>query len=730
MANEKSFRADRRRFLELVVASAGSVLATAACSTADCECAAPSDDSDQFFPQSVASGDPRPTTVVLWTRVTDWLRSGEDLEVELEVARDEGFSELVTLDGGARLRVVASAAADGCIKVRLTELNPGTTYYYRFIYAPPAGHPTPVMTRVGRTRTAPADEADVPVRFAAMSCQDYDQKQFYAYDHLLTQEVDFVVHLGDYVYEGGVPKMADGGHRQVVFGRPDEALGIGDDGGPPLVAWSLDNYRDLYRTVRSDSALQRAHERFPFIVIPDDHEFANDSHGATATYQDGRSDETDVERRRNADQAWFEYMPVDYTHEPAKELANGRFPDDFAIYRGFGFGRHLELVMTDLRRYRPDHVIAEDAFPGALLLNAAEVEEDEVPTELTVPYVDIDEYADGAYRVALRDAAEALGFRAGSVSGELSAAWINAQLELIGDGSPVPVDLDDPELPRGVAVHQVLKDEEFSSVGSRYFIGLDAFEAYAARRFRETEGASERVMGSEQRAWFLETMRSSERTFKVWGSEIALLPKHLDLRGFTAAPPELRMRIGLTAEDWDGFPNERRELLAELGAIDNVVVLSGDLHCFFAATPFLAEQPERSVVEFTIGSVSSTTWLTAIRSLVDSYASLPPSVAMLAPLVGGLLASKKPPANPHLAFQELAKNGYAIIHVGADALEAELFMIEPQSVATVFDSRAFDIGRLFTSVVFRVPAGSSALERRTAAGHERWSAAELAWISS
>jgi alkaline phosphatase D len=723
----QSFGRSRRHFLELLVVTAGGALASTACGGNEGK-APEHGGGSEYFPQSIASGDPRPNTVVLWTRVVDPERRGEDLELELEVSTDEQFNELVMLDGESRLTLTASADADGCVKLRLTELEPHTTYYYRFSYRAP-DRELPARSRVGRTKTAPAESADVALRFAAVSCQDYEDKYFYVYEHLSGQELDFVVHLGDYVYEGGSAQTSTGAVRSVVFGSPDEALGSEGPAGATLVARSLDNYRDLYRTTRSDPALQRAHELFPFIVIPDDHEFSDDSHGATATYRDGQSDETDYERRAAADQAWFEYMPVDYTDPPTRELdARRDFPDDFTIYRSFAFGRHLELVMTDLRRYRPDHLIPEDAFPGEVFMTEDELEEEGVPTELAVPYVDVDTFEDGAYQEALAAGADELGFRTESVQGLLSVPWINQQLELLDADEPEAIDPDDESLARGLAYHQLLKDQEFSRIGSRYFVAQEPFEALARRRFRETDGASERLMGDEQRDWFLETMQGSSRTFKVWGSEIAFLQKHIDLTGFRLAPPELQQRIGLTAEDWDGFPNERGELLAELSRIDNVVILSGDLHCFFAATPFDPADSSRAVVEFTIGSVTSTTWLEGIESLVETNPSLPPSVATLAPLVGTFLTSKAPRANPHLAFQELAKNGYAVLAVSGQALDAELFMLAPADVATPYEA-----GRrlpAFTSSRFRVRAGSSTLERPAAAGFERWDVDEMEWIES
>ena len=714
MVKSNGISTNRRQFLKVVVAVAGGAWAPLGCGSSDSE-----GDGRQaaFFPQSVASGDPRPSSVVLWTRVVDPQRIGEDLDVTLEVAKDAQFRELVTVNGAGSLRIAAAAAADGCVKVRLTELEPDTTYYYRFVYAD-------ISSRVGRTKTAPIESSEADVRFAVVSCQDYRGKYYHVLRRLVSEELQFVVHLGDYVYESGNDSRE--GPRDVVFSKPDEALELGEGSDGRWAARSLDNYRDLYRTVRSDPDLQALHERAAFIVIPDDHEFADDSHGATTTHFDGRRDETDLARRRASDRAWFEYMPVDYGSGEATALdVDATFPDDFRIYRSFVFGRHLELVMTDLRRYRPDHLIPEDAFPGAVYLTAEELDEEH--RAIAVPYVNIDEYADGAYAQLLRSAAEQLGYLADSVTGLLSVPWINGVLAELGD-STEPIELTE-ELERGLAYHLLLKSEQFSRVGSRYLVAQAPFEALAAARFRDSEGASERLMGDAQREWFLQTLRASQRTFKVWGSEIAFMQKHLDLSSFALAPPELQQRLALTAEDWDGFPNERRALLGELADVKNVVVLAGDLQCFFAGTPYDANEPSRRFVEFVIGSVSSTTWQDGLQSVVSSAGALPPSVAGIAPFVGPLLASKTPPANPHMAFQELGKNGCGVVTVSASAFDIELLMILPANVAKPASQLSGALPTLFESVRFRVPASSGDLEREATDGRaQRWSIDELAWV--
>src|SRR6187200_2844341 len=137
----------RRRFLELTLVSAGGALASVACGS---DANARDLDSERIFPQSLASGDPRPTSVVLWTRVVDGARAGADLELSLELSRDEDFTELVSLDGAASRTLHALADFDHCVKTRVEGLTPGTEYFYRFSYSHEQARAT---TRVGRTKT-------------------------------------------------------------------------------------------------------------------------------------------------------------------------------------------------------------------------------------------------------------------------------------------------------------------------------------------------------------------------------------------------------------------------------------------------------------------------------------------------------------------------------------------------------------------------------------------------
>jgi alkaline phosphatase D len=721
-------RLERRDFLRAIAVVAGPPILTA-CGDGE-STTSPAPDVARYFPQSVASGDPRPTSVVLWTRAVDPSRAGEDVVVTLVVATDPALEHVVSIAGAASLEILAAAEHDGCIKIRVEGLAPATSYYYRFTLD---ANGERVSSHTGRTRTAPDEDAGTPVSFAVVSCQDYGGKYFHAYRHLLEQnpELDFVLHLGDYVYE----TTADPGfqsttaQRQVTFGAPDEAISLGD--GSYLAARSLGNYRDLYRTYRSDPDIQRVHERFPFVVIPDDHEFSNDYHGATATYTQGREDELDPERRKAADRAWFEFMPVDYATEPYRNPAysltdDAPFPDDFRIYRSFVFGKLLELVLTDLRRYRPDHLVAEDAFPGAVFMDEASAKKTlgSVPDD-AVAYVSIDaaEFAD--LKDTLAGAAEAQGFERSGITGNLSVPWINETLAAAGEDSPL--DPNDTELPRGYTVHQLLKTAEFSSQGSRYLVAEAPFRALAAEAFARTEGASERIMGEEQRAWFLDAMLASTRTWKVWGNEYGLMQKAIDLSPVTIAPEGLRQRIVINTDDWDGVPNERNALLEALAPVENLVVVTGDLHSFFAGTPYPEARPELAVVELIAGSVTSTTLQDGVQAALASDPTLPPEAALIAGFLPTLLTDDDTRPNPHLGWLELQKNGYATVRVEPAVLSLTAHTIDSKHVATPPNQLARPLAELFGSIELRVPKGSRALERKLGDTWKRWDPESMTW---
>ena len=678
-----------------------------------------------FFPQSVASGDPRPESVVLWTRAVDPANEAADQLLELVVATDARLVDVVQLGGAASLTLNAPAAAGGCVKARIEGLTPGTTYYYRFTLLRGAER---FPSRVGRTRTAPDPTTDAEVKFAVVSCQDYGGRYFHVYRHLAQQPLDFVLHLGDYIYEtvGDPSFQSTTPERSITFSDPDSALIL--DGGTYLAARSLGNYRDLYRAYRSDADLQRVHELFPLVAIPDDHEFSDDCHGATATYTNGREDEEDLERRRAADRAWFEYMPVDFAEAPAGALDEAApFPDDFRLYRRFVFGSTLELVVTDLRRYRPDHVVPEGAFPGAVFLDeaAAVATLGAVPDD-AVPYVDVDTDALADLRATLRDIAPSQGFEAEGIAGLVSVPWLN-QL-VVTSGGEAPLDESDDSFERGYAYHQLLKTAQFSAQGARYLLAERPFRALAAKRLAGTDGASERLMGDAQRAWFTSTLRASTRSWKVWANEYTLMQRVIDLTPVELAPDGFRQRLILDADDWDGAPNERNALLSELAPVENVVVFTGDLHAFFAGTPYAEGKPETRVVELVAGSVTSTTWLTGLKAVIAADPGIPPEAALLAELVGNLLTDTDTRPNPHIGWLDLERNGYAVVTARADTLEATTYSLDPALVLKKPGALAKPLEELFEPKRFRVVAGSRELEQRLGSEWKRWDRDAMSWV--
>ncbi len=275
---------------------------------------------DYPFALGVASGDPSPGGFVLWTRLApDPLHGGglgnDDIEVKWQVATDEAMKNVVR-----RGSEVASPALAHSVHVELDRLEPSRPYFYRF----QAGLE---VSPIGRTRTAPAADAmPTQLRFAFASCQHYEAGYYNSYYHMAGEDLDLVVHLGDYIYEGPAVRGAVRKHI-----------------GPEIQ--SLEDYRTRHALYRSDADLQATHRAFPWIVTWDDHEFDNN-------YANGISEQSHVDpgeflvRRAAAYQAYYEHMPLRKTSVPDGPLMK--------IYRGVGWGRLADFSVLDTRQYRTD----------------------------------------------------------------------------------------------------------------------------------------------------------------------------------------------------------------------------------------------------------------------------------------------------------------------------------------------------------------------------------------
>lgn len=491
-----------------------------------------------LFEQGVASGDPRATSVVLWTRCVA-AADEEPVAVTVQVSTTEDFAKVIL-----EQEVTVDSSSDHTLRLLVTELSPNTKYYYRFI----AGAD---VSDLGRTFTAPAADDLDPVHFAWVSCQDFAAHFFHAYAHMIAEDeaaaeadqIKFVVHLGDFIYEtigagSSVPldelmepiELVDAaGEPRIVEPFP----GGGVKSGSSTYAESVDDYRHLYKQFLRDPHLRAARARWPFIHTWDDHEFTNDSWQTQANYTSEDSlDEASQQRKVNANQAWFEFVPVnlsdaegvagvppeasDFVATSVKDVAYG--PDEIdddnltiepnnlaaidsmTIYRSFRFGKNVELVMTDERSYRSDHAIPEEST-----------------------------YDNGAFF----DPRNALPL-------DVTNAFDAGRTANGGKPPDQVFNVDNPRMD--------------SPPGT--------------------------MLGAAQKAWWKATMSGSDANWKIWGNEVPLM------RFFVNQGPVallLTDRI-MSGDMWDGYNTERNELMQYLRDNDvrNVVTITGDVHAHFA----------------------------------------------------------------------------------------------------------------------------------------------------
>ena len=266
------------------------------------------------FLHGVASGDPLQTQVIIWTRVTP-TDSSARLEVQWEVAKDVDFKH-ITATG----KVLTTAAQDFTVKVDVTGLAAGQVYFYRFKSAS-------TYSTTGQTKTLAVQVQSV--QFAVCSCSNYPAGYFHVYKEMAKQDVDVVIHLGDYIYEYGMGGYAT--EEAVEMGRA-----LADDNNAEIIR--LDGYRKRYALYRLDPDLQAAHQRHPFIVIWDDHELANDTWEKGAENHQSDTEGDFLERKLAALAAYFEWMPI----RPIDD-------QNIKIYRQFDFGTLVQLTMLDTR---------------------------------------------------------------------------------------------------------------------------------------------------------------------------------------------------------------------------------------------------------------------------------------------------------------------------------------------------------------------------------------------
>ncbi len=301
------------------------------------------------FDLGVASGDPLPDGVVLWTRLSQaaLVEVGEHTEpahVDWELAADDSFQRIVQHGTAVALPELGHA-----VHAEVRGLQPGRTYWYRF-------HAAAATSPVGRTCTAPAmDASPSSLRFAFVSCQNYEHGYFTAFQHLAHEDIDLIVHLGDYIYERTFTSAP-----QV---RRHEAGEVK----------TLAEYRARYAHYRADPDLQAAHAAAPWLVTTDDHEVVDNYAGSHPSEEDSESPAQLLLRRAAAYQAFYEFMPL-----RRRSVPEGA---DMRVYRRLEWGRLARFHVLDTRQYRTDQpcgdrqkVRCEGALDAAATMMGAEQE--------------------------------------------------------------------------------------------------------------------------------------------------------------------------------------------------------------------------------------------------------------------------------------------------------------------------------------------------------------------
>lgn len=396
-----------------------------------------------WFGHGVASGDPREDSVVIWTRISAEALSSPAARrsVKWRVADDQNFANVV-----AQGDAIAAASADWTVKVVPSGLNAGRTYFYRFEFE---GELSPT----GRTRTLPAGNVEA-ARFAVVSCSNYPFGYFNVYDQIARRDdLDAVLHLGDYIYEYG---------REGYGGPIGEQLGRAHE--PAHEILTLADYRRRHAQYKSDPASQAMHAAHPLIAIWDDHETSNNSWKDGAENHDPLTEGAWEARRRAALQAYYEWMPV---RDPEQGAAAE------ALFRSYSYGDLLTLAAIETR----------------LMARAKQFEYDEVVPTLKTPE-DVERFRNDILYDASR---EMLGeaqtdfldraFRQSAAKGQpwrLVANQIIMAEVIAPDLTPHVSEADIVELEK--QWDQARAFVQFSALGLP--VNLDAWDGYPAARER------------------------------------------------------------------------------------------------------------------------------------------------------------------------------------------------------------------------------------------------------
>jgi alkaline phosphatase D len=603
-----------------------------------------------LYPEGVASGDPAPDSVIVWTRRP--FGQGERELLTVEVAEDEAFRQVV-----ARAPAPVSAAADWTCRVLVGGLRPAQTYWYRFTDGEGNG------SRVGRTITAPALNDPRPVNFAFVSCQDVNEGKLNAYRRMIFEDelarpedrLDFVLHLGDFIYEVvEYPDEVKTRYDRIIY----EVARIPDGGkvGRFHFPLTVDGYRAVYKGYLADPDLQDARARWPFVAMWDNHEFS--WQGWQSIQQAGGIARPGQSIKVAANQAWWEYLPsrcrkvggasLEHFDPPAvtdvaiakwDENGLGDEPNNLAAihsligYRALRYGRHLDLILTDQHSYRSADPFGDPEigkfgpeFPGMFPEDAAQI--------------------------------------------------LDGGRAFNGGNPPAEVTFNDARAPN-------------------------------PRR----NAPPQTILGAEQKAWFKDRLRSSKATWKIWGNSQAAPDWRSDPQNL---PPGLTKEAwpkttyaSMFTSDYGAAYSERAEIydLVRDSKITGFAIVSGDRHAFWAgyassqlppgkfepvglslvgaslssagtmeanehnfpkAHPlrplFLADRPDGAKPDWTYNMLVRH----GVRSCLEYARSFDLQRAR---------SLSNPELSPHLEFVDLGGHGYAIVRLTAEAMRTEFVCI-------------------------------------------------------
>jgi alkaline phosphatase D len=629
-----------------------------------------------LFPQGVASGDPDSTSVLMWTRRPPV--DGQPVAgLNVEIAEDNSFDRVV-----ATASAPVSAASDWTCRVLVGGLKPARVYWYRFT------DPHGFGSRIGRTITAPAVDDARPVRFAFVSCQNVNDGAQNAYRRMIFEDenaaeqnrLGFVLHLGDFIYE-------------IVWYPEDRPQGMYDRRVRDIVRYpngekirdfhiptTVDDYRAVYRAYLTDPDLQDARARWPFVNMWDNHEFSWLGWQALQVF-DGKTRPAQT-RKVAANQAFFEYQPA--------RMANpgGRSPATFTP-----------------------------------------------PSVVDAPITRFDDHGLGQERNNLAAIHSLRGYRA--------LRWgRNVELIITDQRSYCSED------PTGHPDAKRLLTDDFPEfIPQEALEILDAGRGYgsgnppASISFGEIKIGNfskdrppQTILGADQKAWFLERLRTSKATWKIWGNTTATLEMRADPQNLppgTGKPWPGAGYAGFVGGDWSTAYTERAEIydFVQHHTITGFATVAGDRHSFWAGLAAKSLPPKPFVpvgVAFVTGSISAPGIVEALEhNFPKNHPLRPlflgqgpddrrpqPTISVL--LRHGVRSSleysrsgdmkkardlSNPNLSPHVSFVDMGGHGYSVVHVSSDSIETE-FVCIPRPIER---SERSDGGPINYRVKFRAP---------------------------